>query len=205
MQEDIEKLSQGLLVDGIERYINYHEGELAHIFDFAPKATIIIDESDRVKDRCNAMGLELRENMKSLLESYKVLPGQLVTGYDFEWLRSQLNGKKLLLLSALLKSIQEFKPQDLFGFTCRSMHPYHGRISLVVEEVSGWKGRDYRVVVLSGGEDRGRRLAEALRENEIPAVYMDEFTMEPVPGQVLVIPGTLNGGFEFPSLKYAGN
>lgn len=203
LDEDIEKLLQGSLVDGIERYINYHKGPLAHIFDFSPDATIVIDESDRVKERCNAMGMELRENMKSLLENYKVLPGQVVRGYDFEWLRSHTVDKKLLLMSALLKGVQEFKPNDMYGFTCRSMHPYHGRIGLVVEEISGWKGRDYRVVVLSGGEERGKRLAEALRENDIPAIYMDNFDNPPVPGQVLVIPGTLNGGFEFPTLKYA--
>ena len=203
LEEDIEKLSQGLLVDGIERYINYYEGEVAHIFDFSKDAMIVIDESDRVKERCNAMGMELKENMKSLIENSKILPGQVVRGYDFEWLRMQIESKKLLLMSALLKGIQEFKPNDLLGFTCRSMQPYHGRIGLVVEEISAWKGRDYRVVVLSGGEDRGKRLAEALKENNIPAVYMDQFEIVPTIGQVLVIPGTLNGGFEFPTIKYA--
>ncbi len=201
--EDIEKLSQGIMIDGIEKYINYYDGNTGTIFEFSEEALIVIDESDRVKERCHAIESEMNENIKQLLENNRILPGQAVKNHNFEWLQFEIKGRKTLTLSNLLKNTQDFRPNDIHGFNCRSMQPFHGRISLVVEEINGWKGRNYSIVVLSGNEERGQRLAEALRDSELEAIYMDNLEKAPKPGQIIIVPGTLNGGFEFPGLKYA--
>jgi transcription-repair coupling factor (superfamily II helicase) len=47
------------------------------------------------------------------------------------------------------------------------------------------------------------RLASDLRDRDIDAVYKDELDIELKEGHVVVLPGILNSGFDFPSIKYA--
>ena len=47
------------------------------------------------------------------------------------------------------------------------------------------------------------RLASDLRERDIDAVFKNELDIELKEGHVIILPGILNSGFDFPSIKYA--
>ena len=74
---------------------------------------------------------------------------------------------------------------------------------MLMEEIAVWRKNRYRVLILSGSRDRGLRLALDLRDRDIDAIYKDELDVELKEGHVIILPGILNSGFDFPSIKYA--
>lgn len=203
LREDIDKLKQGVYFNGLERYINYFGDGLYSIFDYFKECIVIVDEPSRIRQRFENIELEFEEHFKHLLEENEVLPDQFnaIFGYDEVLLR--LKKHKVLSLNTLLKSNNDFRPQSIISFVSRSMHPFHGKVNLLLDEIELWKRKRYRVLILAGTKERGQRLVQALREKDIAAAYMNELDIELQEGHILVIPGTLNSGFEFPSVKYA--
>jgi len=83
------------------------------------------------------------------------------------------------------------------------MHPFHYKIDMLVEELNLWRKMGYRVVLLSGGQNRGISLCDSLAGEGIECHYKDTAEGEIQKGEVVVFPGTLSKGFEYPDIKFA--
>jgi len=203
ISEDIEKLSQGIHFEGIEKYSPYFPGKNHSLIDYMKDYIIFIDEPNRVRQRCETLGLEFQEYFNQLLEDGEVLPGQFDSLFTYEDILLRMQDNKRICLDALFKSNDDFYPQKTISITSRSMHPFHGKLSMLMEEITAWKKRKYRVLILAGARERGLRLASDLRERDIDAAYKDELDIELKEGHIVILPGILNSGFDFPSVKYA--
>lgn len=203
ISEDIEKLRQGIHFYGIEKYSPYFPDKNYSLIDYMKDCIIFIDEPNRIKQRCETIAFEFREHFNQLLEDGEVLSGQFGSLFTYEDLLLRMQKEKKVCLDALYKSSSDFNPQKTISITSRSMHPFHGKLSMLMEEIDAWKKRKYRVLILSGTSERGLRLASDLRDREIDAVYKDELDIELKEGHVVILPGILNSGFDFPSVKYA--
>lgn len=201
--EDIEKLKQGVHFDGIEKYAPYFPDKNYCLIDYMKDCIIFIDEPNRIKQRCETIAFEFREHFNQLLEDGEVVSGQFDSLFTYEDILLRMQKEKKVCLDALYKSSSDFDPQKTISITSRSMHPFHGKLSMLMEEIGAWKKRKYRVLILSGTRDRGLRLASDLRDREVDAVYKDELDIELKEGHVVILPGILNSGFDFPSVKYA--
>ncbi|MFZ5354779.1 MAG: transcription-repair coupling factor [Bacillota bacterium] len=203
LSEDIERLKQGIYFEGIEKYISFFGDKFYSLLDYFDDCIVIIDEPNRVRQRCENIDLEFQEHFKQLLESNEVLPEQYHVMFTYDELVPRLKQYKVICFNTLLKSSSDFRPQSIVSFVTRSMHPFHGKINLLIEEVEHWKSKRYRVLILAGTGDKGKRLAAALRDSGINAMYKQELDRELSEGDIVVIPGTLNGGFEFSSIRYS--
>jgi transcription-repair coupling factor (superfamily II helicase) len=203
ISEDIEKLRQGIYFEGIEKYSPYFSGKDYSLIDYLKDCIIFIDEPTRVKQRYESIGLEFQEHFNQLLEDGEVLPGQFDSLFTYEDILLRMQGNKRVCLDALYRSSSDFNPQKTISVTSRSMHPFHGKLNMLMEEIDIWKKRKYKVLILAGARERGMRLASDLRERDVDAVYKDELDIELKEGHIIILPGILNSGFDFPSIKYA--
>ncbi len=203
LSHDIERLKQGIYFDGIEKYTSFFRERFFSLVDYFEDCIVIIDEPSRVRQRSENVDLEFQEHFKQLLESNEVLPEQYNVMFPYDEIAARVKQHKVVCFSTLLKGNNDYRPQSIISFITRTMHPFHGKVNLLIEEVEHWKNKKYRVLILSGTKDKGNRLTEALREAGINAVFKQELDMEILEGHIVVIPGTLHGGFEFPSIKYA--
>lgn len=203
ISEDIEKLKQGIHFEGIEKYTPYFPGKDFSLIDYLQNCIIFIDEPNRVRQRCEAIGLEFQEHFNQLMEDGEVLTGQFDSLFTYDELLLRMQGNRRVCLAALYKSNSDFSPQKTISVTSRSMHPFHGKLNMLMEEIDIWKKRKYRVLILAGTKERGVRLASDLRERDVDAVYRDELDIELKEGHIVILPGILNNGFDFPSIKYA--
>ncbi|MGE5629538.1 MAG: transcription-repair coupling factor [Caulobacteraceae bacterium] len=201
--EDIEKLKQGIYFEGIERYTPYFPGKSYSIIDYLKNCIIFVDEPARVRQRCETMQLEFQEYFNNLLEEGEVLAGQYGVLFTYEDILLRMENHNRVCLNALYKSTGDFIPDRTISVTSRSMHPFHGKLNLLMDEIDVWRKRKYRVVILSGSRDRGMRLVQDLRERDVDAVFKDELDIELKEGHIVVVPGILNSGFDFPSIRYA--
>lgn len=203
ISEDIEKLKQGIHFEGIEKYSPYFPHKNYSLIEYMKDCIIFIDEPNRVKQRVETLGLEFREHFNQLLEDGEVLPGQFDSLFTYEDLLLRMRDNRKICLDALYKSNIDFNPQKTISITSRSMHPFHGKLSMLMEEIVTWKKRRYKVLILAGMRERGLRLASDLRERDIDVIYKDELDIELKEGHIVILPGILNNGFDFPSIKYA--
>jgi len=203
ISEDIEKLRQSIYFEGTEKYSPYFPDKNYSIIDYMKNCIIFIDEPSRIRQRCETIGLEFQEYFNQLLEDGEVLPGQFNTLYTYDDLLLRMQNNKKVCIDSLYKSNRDFNPGKTISITSRSMHPFHGKVSMLMEEIAAWKNRKYRVLILAGTRERGMRLASDLRERDVDTVYKDELDIELKEGHIVVLPGILNSGFDFPSIKYA--
>jgi transcription-repair coupling factor (superfamily II helicase) len=203
IREDVAKLREGVYFEGLERYLSFFKAEFFSILDYLKDYIVIIDEPNRVRQRYDNIDLELQEHFKQLLTANEVLPEQYQAYYTYDQLLIKLKGLPCISFNTLLKSSADFKPDTIISFIARSMHPFHGKLDLLMDELHLWKSKKYKVLILSGTEDKGKRLVLSLLDQGIEAVFKRELDFELQEGHVVVLPGTLNSGFEFPSIHYA--
>ena len=203
IKEDVNKLNQGIYFDGIERYLSYFKLDFNSILDYFKDYIIIIDEPNRVRQRYDNIELEFQEHFKQLLAANEVLPDQYGAYFSYDQLLVKFRAVKCISFNTLLKSGSDFKPDSIISFVSRSMHPFHGKLDLLMDELQLWKSKKYKVVILSGTEEKGRRLVQSLMDQGIEAIFKNSLDIVLQDGQVVVMPGTLSTGFEFPSIHYA--
>lgn len=203
ISEDIEKLRQGIIFEGLEKYSPYFSGKNYSLVDYMKDCIVFIDEPARIRQHYEAFSLEFREYFNQLLEDGEVLPGQFNSVFTYEELQIKLSENRRVCMDALYKVNNDYYPQKTINITSRSMHPFHGKLSMLLEELELWKKRRYKVLILAGTRERGQRLASDLVERDIDAIYKDELDIELQEGHIIILPGILNSGFDFPGIKYA--
>lgn len=200
---DIEKLRQHVYFEGIEKYKPYFPEKNYSFIDYLQNCIIFVDEPARVRQRCETIRLEFSEHFNHLLEEGEVLPGQFDNLFTYEDILLKMEKHCKVCLNALYKSSSDFSPDRTISITSRSMHPFHGKLNLLMDEIDIWKKRRYRVLILSGSRDRGVRLVQDLRDRNVDAVFREELDLELKEGHIVVLPGILNSGFDFPTIRYA--
>ncbi len=204
IEEDIQTLKEGSYLEPTEAYIPIFYGEDVNLLDYLGENTIVfLDEPPRIRERTVNTGLEFEETFKILLERGEVMPVQahLFTPYD-AFLKECL-GRMTVTFHMLPRAAADIKPKGVYHFTTRTMHSFHGQLELLAEDLRSWKSKDYRTLILSGTRSRGQRLVQTLEEFGIQAVFTTDRDREMQPGQVIILPGTLSKGFEYPDIRYA--
>ena len=201
--EDIEKIEQGLYFEGIERYSPFFYDRFYNILDYLEDYIVIIDDPNRVRQRCDGIRKEFIEHFKHLLEKGEVLPEQFNTQFSYDEALIKLKRNNILCYNNLLKRMQDFQPVNIISFLSRSMQAFHGKLSLLIDEIKVLKRRRYKVLIVVRSEERGKRLCEDLWDEGVEALYQDGLNSELEEGQVVVIPGVLSGGFDFSAIRYA--
>ena len=85
-----------------------------------------------------------------------------------------------------------------FTLTTKSVNPYNNNFEVLVKDLTKWKAKGYRVVLLSSSRTRANRLSEDLREYELNAFYGENLERILQPGEIMVSYGNLHRGFEYP-------
>ncbi|MDD2480575.1 MAG: transcription-repair coupling factor [Lutispora sp.] len=201
--EDLEKIKSNMYFQGIDRYLAFFYEESHCIIDYLRDFMVVVDEPNRVRQRFDNVRLEYEEHFKSLLEEGELLPEQLNAVFTYDDILLKIKDNQIICFNALLKSTADFKPQKTISFLSRSMQPFHGKINLLIDEIKLLRSRRYKILILAGSKDRGERLAEGLKDDGIEALYQDKLGFELKEGHIIILPGNLSGGFEFPSIKYA--
>ncbi len=202
-RSDIEKMRQNIYFEGIESYIPYFSNKNFSIFDYIKNAIIAIDEPNRIRQKHDSINLQFTEQFKRLLEKGEVLPEQYDAQFTYEDILNKISGNQLICFNTLLKTVKDFKPKKIVGFISRGMQPFHGKIDFLIEEIKTLKNKKYKVLILAGGSERGKRLRNELWDFGIETVYSDKMDFEIQHGQVVITHGYISGGFEFPSIKFA--
>jgi transcription-repair coupling factor (superfamily II helicase) len=204
IQSDIETLKSDYYFPGIDRYIPYIITEPNTVADYAegvsPDLLLFIDEPIRLKQRVDNLILENQEVCKSLLEKGQLLPSSFEINFNFETMSQRFEGFKTVALSTMPVYSMTAKNDNSFNITSKLTTSYQGHLDLLVDDIRHWKENHSKIVVLSGPKGRGERLNETLHANDIESIYVENYRQDLLPGQIIITHGSLNKGFEYPSI-----
>ncbi|MCX7746272.1 MAG: transcription-repair coupling factor [Clostridia bacterium] len=194
----VEKLSAESHFAGMDKFIPYVIHNPSSFMDYAKDAVLFVDEPVRFKSRLENLLLEHQETCKALLEKGSILPRSFEIFFTPEELENKMGQRSVINLSSFPLGGSERN----YSIPYKSMSSYQGNVELLMEDLKHWKEQRKKVVILSGTRGRGERLQESLAAKDLETVYMDDAPPKILPGQVVITHGSLQKGFEYPSIGF---
>ena len=199
-----ESLAEKLFVSNREMIIPYIPKEnLSSIIEYLKEdALIYMDEPKRIEESIKFMEENFRLKLTDLYEVGEILPSHSNVLYDYTDVLKEIKEKICITNSALLSGTNSFNPKSIHDFSIKSTHSYHNKMEILKEDINHFKYRGYKVIILSGTEERGKRLQHTLVNMDIESSFLMDKNTEIKSSQVFITPGSIGGGFEYPLLKF---
>ncbi|SJN15384.1 Transcription-repair coupling factor [Mycetocola reblochoni REB411] len=215
LQSMLERISQGIAVDGMESLAPALVERLVPVSDYLPRgAAVAVLSPERVATRSISLAETNREFLEAAWSAATAgaqAPITLETG-DF------------LTLGALREAvvargdaagpwwtISEFQqgPDDAIDVEAMltqrvlgdPVPSFHGSVDGAVEHLGALLRDGWSAAVVVAGEGLRERAADVLAEREIAGRLADDYPSEPEPGVVYLLRGELEAGFEQPELR----
>lgn len=199
LREELTELHDAIGIDG---YITYFYDKLVSILDYFPEGTrVFVDEPKRVEESAKAYQLEFQENMKSRLEGGYILPGQAEILLDMPTVMHNLEQRSAVLCTALIQQLEEWGVCREIHWESKLVQSYNNHFDLLVKNVTAWKKKGYRTVIVCTSPTRAKRIAAEFEDYDIVCFYSDDLNRELKASEVMVAAGRLAKGFEFPEQK----
>ena len=187
----------------LDSYVTFFCNDTMSFFDYFDEHTLfVLDEPSRLVEKGETTELEFRESMTGRLEKGYCLPSQAESIFSYRELLARFSNRTTLLLSTLDYSFDLLKAKVRYDIPAKSVNPYNSNFELLVKDLTAWKKRGYRMIVVTSSGTRASRLAEDLRGYELPAFFDDNPERFVQKGEIMVIQGNLRRGFEYPALKF---
>lgn len=175
---------------------------LTSIISYLKKDAIIyIDEPNRVEQRIKNMQEDFNIKFTDLYEVGELLPSHVNISYEYKDVLTDVKDRICIVNSGLLRGDDNFKPKSIHSFTTKGMQSYHNKMDLLKEDINHFKYRGYKIIILSGTEERGQRLHQTLSDLDVESSFINDRDSEIKSSQVFITKGSIHGGFEYPDLK----
>ncbi len=174
------------------------------LFDYAKMDPIIIlDQPDRIKERCENRYLEFLEQYKMALSRSEVLPEQADLVADWSEVLSEIKKYSVTAFMQIKRTLDWLRPDALFQYDTLGAASYQNNIREFVNDAQKWIRDGWKVFVLSGGTARGIRINKSLNDLSCKSVFSEQVPDTVSCSVVNIIPLPLSKGFLFPDAKTA--
>ncbi|MGI5971900.1 MAG: transcription-repair coupling factor [Oscillospiraceae bacterium] len=182
--------------------------------DYIPfDAAIVIMEPGRVRQRADNYVWQLREDIKSLLESGRIDKKNTEFFLDPELLFSRLGDYPVIMADSFISGEYPLRPRTLLSLTAKQLPGYGGSLETARSDISRYLEEGFEVCVLAGDEERAEKLRDILPAGEslpreAPASRRVRQNAaanpeEAAASRLRIIIGSLSAGFELPSIRLA--
>lgn len=189
---------------GLDSFVEYFYDKTVSFLDYIPEdSEIFIVEPEKVYRHACEYSLIFQDSMKGRLEGGYVLPGQVSVLYDAKEIVGRLANRRIIMVSDLYRRQTTWNEQSEVCFSAKGLLNYNNSFEKLMSDISDWKKKGYRVVILSPSATRGKRIAKNLTENDITASFTENKKKVATPGEVMVSTGRIASGFVIPDSKLA--
>ena len=201
ISRDIRLLHDGLLPDGITKYLPLMKGFTSELLDyFDPKGLVIFDELGRIQETAETLEREETDWFMALLEE-----GMIVHRAKPETsLKAVMQSmkQKRIYFSLFSRTFGGIPIKSTLSFSCKPMQEFHGQMHLLAGEMERWKQGEFRVFILADGDERLKKIQDVLEDYEMSSkiIHSEAKVME---SGVYLLDGDLEAGFELPLQRLA--
>ena len=202
LEEDAALLEAGDGSLNLDKYQPLWE-QSAGLWDYFPADSLVLC-SDLAGIRARGKGVyqQYQEDVKLLLEEGELSKG--VEGHCFSFAQafSPLEKHPMALLETFSRGYPDLRLGGLIPCRYMAGSTIGGELKVLQEDLTPLMEANYAVAILCGGEKGGLRLAEDLQKLGLKAEYA-RTAEEILPGHILILPGSVSGGMEYPDSKFA--
>ena len=167
-------LSENMHFNEIALYLSYFYETASTIYDyFKTDICVSIFDPERIINISREFSLEQEEIYKSLFEEGHILTSQSNIYFSSEDLLSCLSKIASLYYRKLPGKTEVFSVDKEISFSVKTMHPFYGKINLLIDEIKSWINENQKIILLSGTKERGIRIKEVLDENGLDSVHLE--------------------------------
>ncbi|KRM71240.1 transcription-repair coupling factor [Lacticaseibacillus brantae] len=191
-----EQMQAGEVPEQLALYLPDIYPQATRLTDYlAPGATVVEDDYTRILDRDATSLQEMTDWFADLQKDGRLLPQTLLPVQDLD--RQDEHGH--VYLSLFQKGMGNLRLDTMTNVTSRNMQQFFSQMPLLKTEVDRWQKQGQTVVFLVNEAVRVTKLSQTLADFEIKSVQSKPDAI--LAGQVQVVPGTLQSGFELPAMK----
>ena len=200
-QRSIENLEQ-VTIYPLETEEEEDAGEVSFFSYFDPKETVLImDDPDRCFGRIREITEEIEDSRVHREEKGQELFEAMRFGE--ENVKEALREFPLLAFSSLDQPLADLEADQMLELPAKSTNHYHNSFDQLIRDLQSYKKKDYKVLLASSSRTRARRLANEFLEEGINSFYTEDPEHEIKSGEVMITPGRIKEGIEYPWLKFA--
>ncbi|MDX5474846.1 MAG: transcription-repair coupling factor, partial [Bacillaceae bacterium] len=198
---EIEMFKNGNVIKEVYKYMSFFYEKPSSLLDYLPVGGIVLyDEIARIQEGADSLDKEEAQWLVELLAEGKAVQ-DIAFSHSFSKLL-QNKSTQSIYLSLFLRHVAHTHPENLVNFSSKSMQHFHGQMHLLKSEVDRWKKSNYAIIVLGPGSERLEKLSGVLSD-----YGLDMRVISPdspfAHGQVQLVEGDLQSGFELPMQKLA--
>lgn len=202
VEQDIEKISNGIHFTGIEKYISYFYEKTFSLIEYLPQGSLIFfDEMSRIAQTAGLHLAGFNEMIKDSIEKGNILPQSSVLLLQFGEIVNSVKKHNIVHLNTFIQEASELKPVRFANIASKPTPAFNGRMDLLINDIKGWRDKKNRIVVLAGSSTKAEKMIEILDENGISASVKENIQNPPKPKEVIITHGSVSKGFEYSSIK----
>ena len=187
----------------LETHLTYFYDETHSLVDFLPKnAYIFVDEVQKVIAKGEITAKEFGDSMTHRMEAGYVLPGQMNMLVPVEEVLGKIGMHPAVLMSGLDARNDKLKAVEHFAISVQGVNAYNGSFELLTKDLLSYRKRKYKVLLVTSSVTKGKRLADDLCDEGLNAIYTEDEDRTVYPGEVVIIQGSLNRGYEYPDAAF---
>ena len=197
-------LEEGMFISNRNLLTPYIPEEyLSSVIDYLDEgAMIFIDEPKRINESLKTLKENFNYTFTDLFAVGELLKSHANILYSNEEVLKAIGHRSLIVNSAILSGDDTFKPKAIHNFSIKGMQSYHNKIDILKEDLEHFRYRGYKTLIFSGTVERGKRLRDNLNDIGVDASLEEDSEKEIKSSQIFISPGTISGGFEYPSIKF---
>lgn len=161
-------------------------GRLTDVFSYlSGKAAVVFDEPARI-----------REQIARLQRENPAIKKQV---WDWQRLVVAAQRHNVLYLSLMAQKSPYTEPAEMISFIMRGVAPYHRQMDLLTEDLREWQAKGVSTVIFMSSMEKAVAFRQSLAEDGLAATV--DAAGRPLPGTVLIVTGSISGGFDLPQAK----
>lgn len=199
----------GSLLVNLESYIRYFYPDACDFLSLMKgirgekeNILVVLDEPSRIDDHVKAVELEFRESMIHRAGKGYALSGQMDLLISSRESYVKVFSGAVLALSVMEMTDKQFKWDRKCGISAKTVASYNNSFESLVKDLSAYKKKHYRIILVSQSLSRAKRMQEELGKLDIPASFTDDYEKEAEKGEIVCISGSLKRGFEYPQINF---
>ncbi len=196
---DVKRLRSGEILPHSMKYYSLAYDGIYTVFDYIDGAVLFSDYSN-IMEAANGVTSRFSEDVRILMEEGQLCKG--LNGLIVELPQLQILAEKkcCFYLSNFLQGGEHVDFRRIISFEALQTASWGGELKPLMEELSDYSERGYKIILCAGSEKTLPIIKEDLENNGLPCDIARNDT-EPRTGRVCLISGGLSSGFEYPETK----
>lgn len=204
LNTEAQKLRNNLHLGSIDKYITLVYDKVGTLFSYFDDSDslIILSEGNKLKERIRTTLWQWSEDLKDYLTEGVLCKGLDTYSESWEYVLSQMEKRSSIFMDTFARGSYEIPTKALVNIQAKQLPVWTGGMQILTEDLNTFMDSRLACVVLAGTEKSAKTVAEDLKNQGLPASFIDEpRTIQK--GTITVTSGTLSASFEFSDSKFS--